>query len=210
MKKVSWLILVLGSINGSVYAATSFTLLFPSGFKVNDYQQCNGLIQQCPKQGHFPARECVSKLLAEKSECKQLNQLAQVLNMPADAITVKPLLAKFMLVKSIFYADGQEHDYIMSPTGLLVDTQIDPRKLDLTLARKYKTAEFMMVNYGEPYALDIKHGQYSFIAPLKITKNCLACAPVGMAKIKFTFTPNGKAVSTYLAEFKESTAAIKN
>jgi hypothetical protein len=160
------------------------------GFNINHYQQCQKLIQKCPSNGIVADESCVKKISQANSVCKQFNQLAEVVEMPITSITAKKL-TNFTVIDKSFSADGQDQYYLISPAGCMLDTQIDPRKLDLVLANQYKNVEFIFVNTKEPQYKVGADNSHNFLLSFEIAKNCLACERIGHFAINFNFDQAG-------------------
>lgn len=176
------------------------------GFNLNDYNLCKQHISsECPNKGMFPDETCVSKVLKENSVCKQLNMLAQTINMPPSAVNAKAV-ANFTLIDAAFTADGQHQYYIISRDGCLVNTLVDPRNLDKALAKRYQKNSFVIVTWKEPTYQRLANGEQIFTAIFKVTDGCIACSIVGWAKVEFHFSKNDALTKTVLVSFKPGTA----
>lgn len=171
------------------------------GFDMANYEKCSALIKKCPMDAIMPQQSCVDKITTKNPSCKQFKQLADNLQMPASLINVKSK-NKVALVDVLYPGDGQKKYYLISSEGCLIDTQIDPRKLDESLDKKYHKTEFMMTNWDEPKFKTDKD-ETEVTALLKITDTCLACKVVGWAKIKLDFTKEGKFDDVDLESFSK-------
>lgn len=174
------------------------------GFNIHNYQQCNKLMQSCPVD-IFPDARCLKKVLQTHSVCRQLAQLTDVLDTPF--ITVKQI-ANFSLITENFPADGQSSYTILSK-GYLINTNIDPRELDVSLAKKYKTTSFFIVNWDEPKYQKNKDESQSFLAKIKITKACLACSSIAFATIEFKFNQSGDYLGPQLKNFQLTSDSLE-
>jgi len=174
------------------------------GFNIHNYQQCNKLIQSCPVD-IFPDGDCVEKILQTKEVCQQFAKLTDALG--TTFITIKQI-ADFSLITEELLADGQNSYYILS-NGYLINTNIDPRELDASLAKKYKKTSFFIANWGEPQYQKHKEGSQSFLAELKITEGCLACPSIALATIEFKFSKIGDYLGPQLKKFQLTSNSLK-
>ncbi len=197
-KKIFYLLFLFSVVaKADIKSHEQYYSFLSQGFNIHNYQQCHKLIQSCLVDV-FPDANCIEKILQTKEVCQQFRKLKQVLN--STSITVKQI-ADFSLITEIFLADGQKNYYILSK-GHLITTDIDPRELDVNLAKKYKETPFFIVNYAEPrYQLN-KNGTQSFLVTLKITDGCLACPRIALATIEFKFSKIGDYLILQLKKFK--------
>lgn len=174
-----------------------------NGFNINDYKICRALIRKCPLDGVLPEKSCVNHVILNNRLCGQFRALSKVLKMPVTVINAKKK-NNFTIVNVTYIADGQHQYYLISPTGCMVDTKIDPRKLDNQLNEKYKKTDFMIVNWREPSYQMGTDDSKNFLVPLRITDTCLACKVIGFATIKFKFDKEGNFLGASLDKFKSS------
>jgi len=168
------------------------------GFQAEKYKRCTTLMNQCPASGALPSADC-AKEVGKDAACNQLNKLAEALGTSITQIAMKQINA-FRIVGIYFPADGQNHYFILTPKNCLVDTIIDPRKLDKSLEAKYPKTSFIIVNWNEPQFKKSNDAE-NFTAVLKITDTCMACKVIGWATLKFNFDKNGNYVSVDLVNF---------
>lgn len=161
------------------------------GFNIAQYGQCRKLIQQCSLNGMVVDESCIKKKSRANSVCKQLNQLSELVQMPIISITAQKI-ADFIVIDKKFSADGQDQYYLISPSGCMLDTQIDPRKLDSALASRYKNVDFIFVNVEEPRYKSGANDSHNFLLSFEIAQNCLACERIGRFTINFNFDQAGK------------------
>lgn len=134
--------------------------------------------------------------------CQQTNRLAKQLNMPLSTISAEKV-GEYTLITVYFIADGQQQYYIIAPDDSVINTLVDPRKVSKSLAKRYKNADFMLVNWDAPKYQAGANGQSSFVSQVRVTKTCLACEVIGFAKIKFDFSAQGHLSNVSLVSFGE-------
>lgn len=173
------------------------------GFDTNSYSQCDKFIKQCPGSGVLHEKSCVEGITKKYKSCAQFRKLVTELHLPANQVTVTSL-GEFSVVTLTFPADGQFSYYIISPNGCLLDTKIDPRKLDSNLNSQFQNKSFMMTYAGEPQYQTNSDGTPSIAVVLRITDTCIACPLIGYAKIKFDFDKNGNLTKTSLVSFDKN------
>ena len=165
-----------------------------------NYQQCSALLKNCPKQGAFYQPSCIQQVVSKNPICQQLNTLANQLNTTPDAISVNKI-NNIQVITVQFFADGQYKYYLLTPQNNLIDTAVDPRNLDSTLAKKYVKSNFMITSSGVPVPHVNKDGSQNFNVSLRITNGCLACPVIGIANTQFRFDTQGKLSVTRLVSF---------
>ncbi len=194
MKKFFSIALIGLVLNFHIALATNslckyYAFLKP-GFNMSNYQSCQVLIKQCSKKNLSVDQSCIEKLTSRNMACQQFNQLADAVQMPITALKITQA-GQFNIVDKIFSADGQHQYYLITPTGCLLDTRIDPRKLSASLANQYKNVDFIFVNTEQPsYSLS-DDGNHHFSLKFTIAKNCLACERVGNFSLHFEFNSKG-------------------
>lgn len=183
------------------YATCNPVPLLQQGFNIDHYQKCTALIRQCPKTGPIVNQSCVNQVTANNAVCNQLKSLADHLKTSVDSLSAKKI-ANFTIITQLFVADGQEQYFILTPNACLIDTVIDPRKLDNNIAKQYKSNSFLIMNSGVPRYQVNRDGSKTFITLLKVTKGCRACPVIGWATIHSNFTADGSLKDTTLESFK--------
>ena len=174
------------------------------GFNIPNYKLCLALLHHnCPTHGMLPQNSCVNQVLAKQQTCAQFRKLATLAGMPAAAVHVSPL-GKFALLRIAFLADGQNWYQIITPNGHLINTQVDPRTLSKSLAKKYQKTHFMILNWNEPKYRIYKNGNQTITAELKIKNSCVACPVIGTATIEFNFSKDSLLQKTSLAKYTQS------
>lgn len=191
--------LPLFASTGPFQTCKSYTFL-KSGFNLTDAERCQAHLKSCPKTGPVLDQACVKKIVNTDLSCRQLNKLADALNADISTLSFEKL-DQFILVDQVFPADGQHNYYIISPSGCMANTKVDPRRLSTSLNKIYKNTLFMIVNWGKPKFQVNPNGTVSFYVLLKVTKNCLACELIGWAKVRYDFAKNGRLVRTTLLSF---------
>jgi len=160
------------------------------GFNISHYQQCKALLKKCYVGGFWPKVSCVKPILARNKVCKQYQQLLKVVGMSTYTVFLEKM-GNLTLLRMFFMADGQNWYKVMTPKGNIIDTQIDPRKLDKSLATKYHKTSFMIADEEKPkYTLNA-NGSQTIITIFDVQNTCLACETIGTAKIKFQFSKDG-------------------
>lgn len=197
------LLMPLGG-EGAVTMNCTNHLFLQGGFRIQDYKQCKQAIEGCPIQGVIPEQSCVKRILNARDECKQFAATADVLKMPASAISAKQFDA-FTVIDEIFYADGQHQYYIITPQGCMVNTNIDPRSVDTEFANKYNNMELMTVNSNPPSYQANPDGSHEFIVQLRMTAGCLACQLIGDAAVKYVFPRQSTQYQVSLEKFVPAT-----
>lgn len=159
-----------------LFVSTSFAMPVPTTnitrlsladkhFSYADYQQCKkGALHDCPD------------LLA----------LAKALQIDSSLLKLSRVSDIIMLVRKTYLADGQQQYYILLADGRLINTIIDPRKIDPTLNGMYLGDTFIIINDDKPKILVTKNTT-KIVVPLRITRNCLACDLVATASLEFLF-----------------------
>lgn len=204
-KKIAYLLFLFSALaKADIKSHEHYYSFLSQGFNMNNYQQCNKLIQSCPAD-IFPDASCVEKIFQTKNVCQQFRKLTDIIG--KTLITVKQI-ASFSLITENFPADGQNNYYILSK-GYLIDTNIDPRELDASLAKKYKKTPFFIVNWGEPQYQNNKKGLQSFMVVLDVTDHCLACPRIALATIEFKFNNIGDYLGPQLKSFKLASDSLE-
>lgn len=205
-KKVIYLLFLFSVVaKADIKSHEPYYPFLSKGFNIHNYQRCHHLIQSCPVS-IFPDARCLKKVLQTNQVCQQFAKLTDALDNPL--ITVKQI-ANFSLITENFPADGQNSYYILSK-GYLINTNVDPRELDVNLTKKYKKTSFFIVNVDEPPYQKNKDGSQSFLAKLKITKDCLACTNIAFAIIEFKFNQFDDFIDTQLKSFQLISNSEKN
>lgn len=177
------------------------THMLQSNFSMTHYKTCRSLIKQCPIRGPLPDIDCVNKKVADNKTCSQLQQLADMTQGMIAAITVEKN-NHLLLVDQFYPGDGQHHYYFVANKRCLLDTHIDPRKLDKTIKDNYKNKNFMIVNWNKPIYHSYAGGRETYNYTLRITENCVACALVGFARYQMDFNHQGSLTQISLKQFK--------
>lgn len=205
LKKIAYLLWLFSAIaKADIKSQESYYSFLNQGFNIHKYQQCNKLIQSCPKNA-FPDTDCVKKILQSKEVCQQFAKLTDIVG--NWLITVKQI-ADFFLITETFPGDDQNSYYILSK-GYLVKIYVDPRDLEPSLAKKYKKTSFFILNWGEPWYQQNTDGSKIFLAKFKITDGCLACPNIAFATIEFRFSRLGDYLGPKLKSFKLTSDSLE-
>ncbi len=171
-------------------------------FNFNNYKKCESLIKQCPKDGPMVNQTCERNVISENRACSQIRTVADKLETNVSAVKAKKA-GKLTIFTQYFIADGQEHYYIFTPTGCLIDTAIDPRKLDSTIDKQHHNEDFLIMNWSEPRIRTNHDGSQVVTVLSKVTKSCRACEVIGWPEVNFYFTPQGMLKEVKLESFKK-------
>ncbi len=173
------------------------------GIDITAYKQCLAKFNQCPKNGPYLDVKCVKTVLAKDSTCHQLDQLAEQINASADFIQVQKQ-AGFSIIDVTYPADGGHQYSLLSPSGCLIDTVVDPRDLDSKLKQQYAKNDFYLEAINKPSFTQKPDGTQSFVIEIEAKNQCRACTVFGTAKIAFNFSKEGKWKTTELLSFTKS------
>lgn len=188
------------------------TCAYPEGLKnginLSAYEQCISQFVSCPKNGPFLDGKCVQEKVDANSSCKELSELAKQVNASADLITLKNLNG-FTSVEVSFPGDGGQQYYILSPSGCLIDTVIDPRDLSPELKQKYANSDFFLETHSPLNHVVFPNKTNRFTIELQVKKQCRACEVIGLANIAFDFAQDGMWLNTQLFSFTEKKADHK-
>jgi len=195
---LTFILCVVGSTN--TYAECKPLPFMQTGFNMANYQLCQSLVSQCPKQGPVLNQACVDEAFKKNKACEQLKNLTETLHGNVSSISVEQL-GKLALIENTFVADGQHNYYVLSSDACLIDTNTDPFNLNPALKEQYKHMELVFVNWSKPTFQSQPNGTQSVTSLLKVTKNCRACEIIGWAKIRFDFNKAGKYINTKLLSF---------
>ncbi|QLH42640.1 MAG: hypothetical protein HWD59_07915 [Coxiellaceae bacterium] len=200
--KLCWLILFSTAALADTNQLCKPTPFLNPGFDFKAFAQCQKFINKCPHMGAIVNETCVNKQVKKQSVCSQAQQLAKTLNVSVSQLTATQVnqLTQFTVV---FPADGQQQFYLLTPEHCVIDTVIDPRKLDSNLAKQYKDKSFMMTTWGKPQYHTNADGSQSVDILLKITDQCVACPTLGWATLEFTTAKDGSFLQARLKNFSE-------
>lgn len=173
------------------------------GLNLNNYQLCLAKIQDCPLDQQFRNEKCVNRVLKSHHFCNQLRQLAHAINVSASQLSIR-VMGPFKILQINFPADGQDQYYILTPTGYLINTLVDPRKLNQALKNEFKDSNFLILNTREPQYQVNANGSHTFTSILRIADTCLACKTIGMATIKFNFNKANRLENIKLEKFEKN------
>jgi len=161
-----------------------------NGVNFPHYRKCKLLLHKCPVDGRFPKASCTNRVLLNNKVCTQYQLLLRLLAMPASTVRLQKI-ANLVLLKISFPADGQDRYKLITPQGNVINTNIDPRKLDKALAIKYNGVSFLLVNERKPSYIRHHDGTQSVTVVFDVNNTCLACETIGVAKIQFRFHKDG-------------------
>lgn len=170
-----------------------------NGLNVKHFNQCKALFKQCPSTGPFWDYKCINKILKNNAICRQYKGLSDVLD---NIYLTAKQYSNLVVISQLFIADGQSFYYIISPLGCMVETAIGPRRLDKSLAEKYRKIYLNIRDIGEPdYKRCKRKGQQVFTISYEISDTCLACDLIATAKEQYIFSKTGKLLRVSLKSF---------
>ena len=161
---------------------------------------CENIIKTCPKKGPYYEENCVAEKIKKEPLCEHLGALADYLSVSPSQLSLLSYPLQ-QLITVHYPADGQDHYYLLSAQGCLIDTALDPRTLDPAIKKQYANQSWMISNTQAPLLQKLNTGNTLFDIPLNITDHCLACQVIGTAHIGLTFTPAGTLFSSQLLSF---------
>jgi hypothetical protein len=165
------------------------------GFNIQNYNECRTLIaKSCPAKSTTP--DCANAL-TKHPVCEQLGKLSQAISASIAQVSVKQQ-GNVMLVSQLFIADGQYEYYIITQDSQLIDTNIDPFKLDSGLQKRFKNTTILPVHSGEPKSRRLPNKQQVFNVPMKAHDTCLACKIILAYDLQFSFDKDGKFIDVKL------------
>lgn len=169
------------------------------GFNMKNYSSCKTLIaNKCPAKSATP--DCADGLLKEPV-CGQLEKLSQTIGAQMSSVSVKQN-GKVMMVSQSFIADGQAEYYIITPSNQLIDTNIDPLKLNTMLKQKYQNVSLLPVHWGKAKVKLSQNKQQIFDFSMKAHDTCMACRVVVSYDLRFAFDKSGKFIDVKLRNIR--------
>ncbi|MBY0377380.1 MAG: hypothetical protein K2Q33_02295, partial [Gammaproteobacteria bacterium] len=100
-------------------------------------------------------------------------------------------------------ADGQFQYYIISPKGQIIDTRMDPRQYSSILKMQYPNKDLIISNVDPIQFKGKVDKPMTFIATVKVSDGCVACAILGYATSRFIFKKNGELQTIRLISFSK-------
>jgi hypothetical protein len=209
MKKIILLNSIIFSLfSSSCYAATAEISkdrpfihqykFLSDGFNMQNYQSCKNLITKSCSQSATP--DCAN-VVAKNPVCEQLNVLSQTIGAVMAVVFVKQY-GKVKLVSQYFTGDGQVEYYFIAASNQLIDTNIDPLKLQASLKQKYQKISLFPVHWGDPKIQLSNNNQQIFDFSMKAHDTCLACKIALSYNLQFSFDKYGKFKSVKLNNIK--------
>lgn len=176
-----------------------------NGFDMTRYQLCQTQVAHCTQKEMSQQSTCQQHAYTVSPACAQLNKLATTLSAHASDLHIEKVGA-YALVDHFYRADGQHDYFIISPSGCMVNTNIDPRTISAAVDKQYNQLKLLTINWEKPYYEAI-NDKDTFYSTVKVTKDCLACAVVGWKKVTFTFNKKGKLLSVQILNFTPTPSA---
>ena len=135
---------------------------------------------------------------------QQLDKFAKLIKMPEHTLSMVETHG-YKLVTLHYKADGKLQYYIAAPTGCVVNTAVDPRKVSSSLMKKYPHANWLISSRN--IHVNNKDNKTLFNVDYRITKGCVACQVQGNATVQFTFNSQHLLEGTKLVRWQTSAAA---
>lgn len=167
-----------------------------NGISNTAYNSCKQALNQCPKNSGFYDNKCLNNILSKNPNCSQTKYLLNKFNINYDSLTIEAI-NNYSIIDHIFLADGQHEYYIISPTGYVVNTKINPLAYNKQLVKKYQTNFDVINNFNAPYL--VKRTPITF-ATILTAKDCVACKVILCSTAKFTFSKRGVPVNLTVSE----------
>lgn len=177
-----------------ILPAFAFAQTSLKNFDMNQFTQCQTVIQKCPKTGPVLDAQCVSNALSKNAFCTQTAALSGETAVSADQISAKNY--GNLTVLSLHYPADGKINYAILADGQLINMNVDPLKVDPALATKYKNEKVFSSFTGLPVYFVTASGDRKVSAPIRLTKGCAACAVLGTGKVIFHFDVNGKLIAS--------------
>ena len=189
-------------------AATFDTSTLPTlstSLNVAKASQCTRILKMCqdPKQGPLPNDVCVQKKVKINPSCDQLQLLASKLETSPALLSVMTASQGFAIVRKSYPADGQFQNYIISSTGQIVDTRMDPRLYSTILKIQYPNKDLIVSNVDPVQSKVSLDKHMIFTTTVKVSDGCLACNILGYATSRFVFKKDGSLQTIRLMSFSK-------
>lgn len=157
-------------------------------FNLSNYHQCRAHWTHCHKTGPYYSVRCVASTAKTQSSCYQVALLAKQLATSIDALSVKPI-DQFFLVTQHFYADGQQHYFILTPQNKLVD----PLRFTPAITQKLqaKFGQKALYTYLGSPRTRVTSNERLFGFKLSAQQGCLACKQLGVVTLRLIFSSSG-------------------
>lgn len=162
------------------------------GFKMDEYNQCRQFIKKCavPKGHLFPDQECIDKILDENQSCQQTQKLLMTIDFYYNGFSAEKV-GKYVLIDAMTVADAQNNYYIVTESGYLVNTVIDPTSFQAKFKKKYKKDSDIITNFNQPKQVTSLKGKDIFTTVLS-ARECVACHTNLCIKVDFVFSQSGR------------------
>lgn len=192
--------------------ATTSTTFDPSslptlatGLNAAKANQCARIMKSCiyPKNSAIPNESCVQHKVSINPSCSQLQGLAEKLETSPALLNLTSAPNGFMLVKKNYPADGQFQNYIVSPTGQIVDTRIDPREYNPVLKMQYPNKDLIISNIEPTQYKGKPNKPMTFTSTVKVSDGCVACTVLGYATTRYVFNKMGTLQAIRLISFSK-------
>ena len=157
-------------------------------FNKQNYHKCETRISSCPLTSRTKQNNCIDKLASAPS-CKQLLTIAKKLNSKINLLTISPK-GKALLIQQHFPADGQYAYHILTASGTLIDTNINPEIMNSYIKGQYPNKDFMTFHAKPANVIVFPQGDMTINFPMQ-AKTCVACKALFYYNLKFDFDKNG-------------------
>lgn len=162
------------------------------GFNVENFNQCRQLVKRCPipKDHIFPDQDCIDKILGDNNFCQQTKKILNAIDFYYSGLSVEKV-GKYVLIDAMSVADAQNNYYIVTESGYLVNTLIDPVAFNTDLSKKCAKKLDIITNFNKPKQITSVKGKDIFTAILS-SRECVACRTGLCTKVNFIFSKSGE------------------
>lgn len=208
-KKIFFLLALVPAIGLASTTAAAPSIMNPptlkNGFNTARASQCTRVFKACenPKKGPLPDDVCVQRKVKANPSCDQLQELADKLETSPALLGVTAAPNGFAIVRKNYPADGQFQNYIISRTGQIVDTRMDPRQYSSLLKIQYPNKDLIISNVDPVQSKGAANKRMTFITTVKVSDGCLACSILGYATTRFVFKKDGTLQTIRLISFSK-------
>lgn len=175
------------------------------GLNINQAKQCLRIVKGCQnnQKSPYPDAACVQRKEKANASCKQLSQLAELIQTSPAFLSVTAAPQAFAIVRKNYPADGQFQNYIVSPAGQVIDTAMDPRAYSSILQMQFPNKELIVNNDDVIQAKTTLSKSMEFKATIKLNDGCVACTTLGYATSSFIFKKDGTLKGVRLISFSK-------
>jgi hypothetical protein len=169
------------------------------GFNLDDFNQCRFLVKRCvvPKGHLFPDQTCIDKVLESNQCCQQAKKLLVTIDFYYNGLSAEKY-ENYTLINATSVADGQSDYYIVTQSGYLVNTMIDPVSFNPELSKNSKVKTDIIVNFNKPIQKITK--DHDIFTAILSARECVACQTNLCAKVDFVFSKSGDPLDLQIRE----------